>query len=85
MPLYEIARGIKQRRGDILTPVIVRDAASEPMATYLAEHARRVPRRDDRPAYVRHYPYQDLASQVLGYVGSITQAQLDARSARATT
>ena len=31
VPLYEIARGIKARRGDPLTPVVVRDAASEPM------------------------------------------------------
>ena len=27
-------------------------------------------------AYLRHYPYQDLGAQLLGYVGSITQSQL---------
>jgi penicillin-binding protein 2 len=78
VPLYEIARGIKQRRGDILKPVVVRDAASDPMVTYLYEHSGAFPGVTIGRVYVRHYPYQDLASQVLGYVGSITQPQLRA-------
>ena len=78
VPLYEIARGIKQRRdaGDPLTPVTVRETASKPMATFLAEHASEFPGVTTQRAYVRHYPYQALASQVLGYVGSITQDEL---------
>jgi penicillin-binding protein 2 len=76
VPLYEIARGIKQRRGDNLKPVVVRDAASDPMVTYLYEHSGAFPGVTIGRVYVRHYPYQDLASQVLGYVGSITQPQL---------
>jgi penicillin-binding protein 2 len=78
VPLYEIARGIKQRHGDILKPVVVRDAASDPMVTYLYEHSGAFPGVTIGRVYVRHYPYQDLASQVLGYVGSITQPQLRA-------
>jgi penicillin-binding protein 2 len=78
VPLYEIARGIKQRReaGDPLTPVTVREAASKPMAAFLAEHASEFPGVTTQRIYVRHYPYQTLASQVLGYVGSITQDEL---------
>jgi penicillin-binding protein 2 len=78
VPLYEIASGIKQRRvaGDPLTPVTVREAASKPMATFLAEHASEFPGVTTQRTYVRHYPYQALASQVLGYVGSITQDEL---------
>ena len=78
VPLYEISRGIKLRRdaGDPLTPVTVREAASSPMAAYLAEHASEFPGVTTARTYVRHYPYQSLASQVLGYVGSITQPEL---------
>jgi penicillin-binding protein 2 len=76
VPLYEISRTIKERKGDLLTPVIVRETASDPMVTYLYEHSDEFPGVTVGRAYVRHYPYQALASQVLGYVGSITQQQL---------
>ena len=46
------------------------------MVNYLLEHASEFPGVSTGRAYLRHYPYQDLAAQVLGYVGSITQAQL---------
>ena len=46
------------------------------MVNYVLEHAGAFPGVTIGRVYVRHYPYQDLAAQVLGYVGSITQAQL---------
>jgi penicillin-binding protein 2 len=76
VPLYEISRGIKRRRGDLVTPVIVREAASEPMVKYLYEHSNAFPGVTVGSSYVRHYPYRSLAAQVLGYVGSISESQL---------
>jgi penicillin-binding protein 2 len=78
VPLYEIARGIKARRlaGDLLTPVVVRDGASGPLAVYLAEHAAEFPGVTLGKAYVRHYPYHSLGAQLLGYVGEISGNQL---------
>jgi penicillin-binding protein 2 len=76
VPLYEIAGGIKARRGDLLTPVVVRDAASEPMVAYLSEHATEFPGVTLGRAYVRHYPYHSLAAQLLGYVGEISAGEL---------
>jgi penicillin-binding protein 2 len=76
VPLYEISHWIKLRRGDPITPVTVRAAASGPMLSYLAEHAREFPAVTIGRAYIRHYPYGELAAQVLGYVGAITPAQL---------
>ncbi len=78
VPLYEISRSIKKLQGDRLTPVTVREAASGPMVGYLAEHSDRFPGVTMGRTYIRHYPYQQLAAQVLGYVGSITQRQLAA-------
>ena len=79
VPMYEIVRGIQTRKlsGDLVTPVIVRESASNLMVNYLLEHASEFPGVSTGRAYIRHYPYPDLAPQVLGYVGSITQTQLN--------
>ncbi len=79
VPKRELLRGIAQRlkTGDLVTPVTVRETATKPMVSYLLEHASTFPGVATGQAYVRHYPYQDLAAQVLGYVGAITQSQLD--------
>jgi penicillin-binding protein 2 len=76
VPLYEIAAGIKARRGDPLTPVVVRDQASKPLVNYLSEHATEFPGVTLGRSYIRHYPYHSLASQLLGYVGEISSNQL---------
>jgi penicillin-binding protein 2 len=76
VPLYEIAAGIKRRLGDPLTPVVVRDAASTAMLTYLAEHESEFPGVGVGRTYIRHYPYHSLAAQLLGYVGEISSNEL---------
>jgi penicillin-binding protein 2 len=76
VPLYEIARDIKAHHGEPLTPVTIRDDASEPMLNYLSEHASEFPGITTGRTYIRHYPYVTLAAQVLGYVGAITPAEL---------
>jgi penicillin-binding protein 2 len=78
VPLYEIAASIKTRRlsGDLVTPVTVRESASEPMVDYLYEHASQFPGITTWRSFVRHYPYHSLAAQLLGYVGQISSSQL---------
>jgi penicillin-binding protein 2 len=78
VPLWQIARGIKARRAanDLVTPVTVRENASRLEVSYLLEHASGFPGVTTGRSYIRHYPYQSLAAQVVGYVGSITQQQL---------
>jgi penicillin-binding protein 2 len=78
VPMYEIVRGIQKRKasGDLVTPVTVRESSSNLMVNYLEEHSSEFPGVSTGRTYLRHYPYQDLAAQVLGYVGSITSSQL---------
>ncbi|HZD86751.1 MAG TPA: penicillin-binding protein 2 [Gaiellaceae bacterium] len=78
VPLYEIARMIKQRKaaGDLFTPIVIRGQAPTAMATFLEERARNFPGVVLDPRYVRHYPDGPLAAQLLGYVGQISQPQL---------
>jgi penicillin-binding protein 2 len=78
VPLYEIAAKIKARRsvGDLLTPIVIRDDASKALVTYLYERASQFPGVVMERTYVRHYPYRSLAAQILGYVGEISQKQL---------
>jgi len=78
VPLYEIAAGIKARRiaNDLITPVTIREDASKPMVTYLDERASQFPGVTTEKTYIRHYPYNSLAAQVLGYVGEISPSQL---------
>lgn len=79
VPLPEIAAGIRKRRGDALTPVVVRRGVGEKMVAYLAEHAAELPGVETARTYVRDYPNGSLASQLLGYVGAITGEQLKER------
>jgi penicillin-binding protein 2 len=81
VPLYEIAAGIKVRRSanDLVTPVTVRESASDSMIFYLYEHASQFPGVTTWRTFIRHYPYHSLAAQVLGYVGEISPAELATR------
>ena len=78
VPLYEIAAGIKTRResNDLVTPVTVRESASDPMVYYLYEHAGQFPGVTTWRSFIRHYPYHSLAAQILGYVGEVSPTQL---------
>ena len=76
VPLREIAHAIARKRDDPLTPVTVRADANEHLVAYLAEHAAEFPGVTTGRAYIRHYPYQSLAAQLLGYVGAISPEEL---------
>ena len=82
VPLYEIAAGIKARRdaNDLVTPVTVRESASDSMVYYLYEHSAQFPGVTTWRTFIRHYPYHSLAAQVLGYVGEISPTELAART-----
>ena len=76
--IHEITRQIVERRhaADMLDPVVVRPQTPAPMLAYLQERAGDFPGVTLSRSYVRRYPHGALAPQLLGYVGQISQQQL---------
>ena len=60
----------------MLDPIVVRTEATGPMLTYLEERAAAFPGLTLARSYIRRYPHGSLASQLLGYDGQISQAEL---------
>lgn len=77
MDLAEVEEKVKRYEGRYFEPVpIARDIPPETY-TKIVEDAPNLPGVFIDPQPIRYYPHDDLLSTTLGYVGEITQAQLD--------
>jgi penicillin-binding protein 2 len=76
VPLSDVTDQIEKHGDDRLTPVIVKEAASEAEVRFLAEHKKEFPGMRIENTSIRRYSYGDLAAHVLGYVGEIDEQQL---------
>jgi len=72
----ELAREVAAQAADPLTPIIVKTSVPEDEVDYLYEHQADFPGVKIAQTYLRDYPYQSLAAQILGYVGEISPTQL---------
>ena len=79
VPVARLAREVDDRRIDPLTPITVKTAVHNEQVYYLQEHASEFPGVQIQQTYLRDYPYQSLAAQVLGYVGEISPEELKAK------
>jgi penicillin-binding protein 2 len=75
VPVAEMVAELKKRGGDPGTPVTVQESIHRAQYLYLKERERGFPGVELVPTYLRGYPYQSLAAQVLGSVGPISPAQ----------
>ena len=71
-----LAREVDQRRSDPANPITVKTAVHEDQVQYLYEHQSEFPGVQIQQTYLRHYRYQSLAAQILGYVGEISAEEL---------
>jgi penicillin-binding protein 2 len=76
VPIGQLAAQIRRRKGDPLTPVVVRYSIQEDLVAYMKEHASEFPGVNPVDTYLRQYPYNTLAAQILGYVTEISPGQL---------
>jgi penicillin-binding protein 2 len=75
VPVTEMVAELKKRGGDPGIPVTVQESIHRAQYLYLKERERVFPGVELVPTYLRGYPYQSLAAQVLGTVGPISPAQ----------
>ena len=73
-----LSREVDGRRGDPLTPVIVKTSVGEAQVDYLLEHQAEFPGVEIAQVYLRDYHYGALAAQILGYTGEISPEELKA-------
>jgi penicillin-binding protein 2 len=78
VPLRTILHAIweREKANDVLDPIVVRTQAAPRLVRYLSEWASEFPGVSLGQTYVRRYPHGDLAAQLFGVVGPITQAEL---------
>ena len=65
------------KKDPYLTKVIKEDVPEETVVAYLKEHSSEFPGIEVDKTYLRQYPYSALAAHLLGYVGEISQTDLD--------
>ena len=76
VPLLELAKNVDAHRSQLTDPITVKTGVSFDEIRYLYEHQAEFPGVQITSTYLRHYPYQSLLAQVLGYVGEISPGQL---------
>jgi penicillin-binding protein 2 len=77
VPVLQMLRGIAERKGDPVTPVVIReDIKRTAPVNYLYEHEQEFPGVSVTNTYLRSYPSGSLAPQLLGYVNEISAQQL---------
>jgi penicillin-binding protein 2 len=79
VPTARLAKEVDTRIADPLNPITVKTAVGEDQVAYLYEHQSEFPGVQIQQTYLRHYPYQSLGAQMLGYVGEVSQGELDRR------
>jgi penicillin-binding protein 2 len=77
MPAREIGATLIRHRGDLLTPVAIKSGVTPMQRGYIEERRADFPGVRIVKAALRYYPHRELAAHVLGYVGEISQEQLD--------
>ena len=61
-----LAREVEERRGDPVTPILVKSSVGEEQVNYLYEHQAEFPGVEIVQVYLRDYAYNTLAAQILG-------------------
>ena len=74
-----LAKEVDERISSPIDPITVKTAVGEDQVAYLYEHQAEFPGVQIQATYLRNYRFGSLAAQVLGYVGEVSQDELDLR------
>jgi len=67
----------RAKKDPYVTYPVKEDVPEDTVVAYLKEHGEEFPGVQVEKAFVRRYPLKSLATHVLGYVGEISQSELD--------
>ncbi|HVM69646.1 MAG TPA: hypothetical protein VM204_07415, partial [Gaiellaceae bacterium] len=79
VPVPRITAAIEARKGDPLTPIVLKTAVHEEQVAALKERKAEFPGVDIVETYLRNYEHRALAAQILGYVREIDEQELAAK------
>jgi penicillin-binding protein 2 len=79
VPVPWMVRQIEKRKGDPLTPIVVKRGVHDDQVAYIEERRDQFQGVSVARSYLRSYPYRALGAHIFGHVGEITQEQLEAR------
>ena len=74
----DMLASLVKSKDDPLTPIVVERGIKQNQVFYLSEHQSEFPGVHLADSWLRKYPYQSLAAQVLGYVGAISPSEYKA-------
>ncbi|HVU76100.1 MAG TPA: penicillin-binding protein 2 [Gaiellaceae bacterium] len=74
----DMLASLNKSKDDPLTPIIVERGIKQEQRFYLQENAAEFPGVRLQNSWLRKYPHQSLAAQVLGYVGAISPEEYKA-------
>ena len=77
VPVGEMAREIAKRKDDPVSPVTVKRNVRKDKVIYLEEHEDAFPGVRVAQTWLRTYPRDRLAAQILGHVGEVTEGQIE--------
>ena len=79
VPVPWMVRQIEKRKGDPLTPIVVKRGVHDDQVNFIEERKQEFQGVSVATSYLRSYPYRALAAHVLGHVGEVTPEQLEQR------
>lgn len=78
IPLSELLKKYEEAKRDpYVTHVVAEDVSEEKVVAYLKEHSHEFPGVEVEKTFLREYPFKALAAHVLGYVGEISESELE--------
>jgi len=80
VPVGEMAQEIAKRKDDPLSPVTVKRDVRKDKVIYIGEHEDELPGVRVVETWLRTYPNDTLAAQILGHVGEVTEDQVEANA-----
>lgn len=67
----------KAKKDPYVTYTVMEDVDENSVVTYLKEHSLEFPGVQVEKSFLRSYPFKSLATHLLGYVGEVSEADLD--------